>query len=352
MRGPRILLFAMILALSFGTLACRAQKAAQEPQEPRTVERRDPVAAEIERLLAETSLRMRPVRPILERAQEDLREGRRLLALQRLVNARAALAPTERAPGQPLEVLEEEWQRMGTELAADLVTPSPDALDGLEPAALRALAEAALPQVRIYYHAGLDYGRNTTPDSGLQYLGAARSQREVVNASRAFSTPTGLKAPPVRSLEPELDALQHDLLAAYRPPAWIERHREFIVASSTLKEARELDEAGLRYGALLKYLQAAELTAPLRHGSEQPTPLKGDALAARLRELDSRLSAGESDHSLGRLFVEMAQAEPDRASVIAQDLLPRYFAALEPAPPRSPRPAPQVTVTLVRWPYT
>lgn len=348
----------MILALSFGTLACRAQKAAQEPQEARKVQGKDPVAAEIERLLANPSIHMREVRPILERAQDDLRQGRRLLALQRMVNARAALALADYRGGRPaveskeLAGFEGEWQRMGTELAADLGTPSPNALDGLEPAALRALAEAAFPQVRIYYHASLDYGRNTTPDSGLDYLGAALSQREIVNASRTFSTPSGRKAPPVRSLEPELDALQHDLLATYRPPAWIERHREFIVASSTLKEARELDEAGLRYGALLKYLQAAELTAPLRHGSEQPTPLKGEALAARLRELDGRLSAGESDHSLGRLFVETAQAEPDRASVIVQDVLPRYFAALEPAPPRSPRPAPQVTVTLVRWPYT
>lgn len=342
-----------MLALSFGTLACRAQKE-QEPQEAKKAPVKDPVAAEIERLSADTSPRMRDVRPILERAQEDLREGRRLLALQRLVNARVALATTERPlpAGQSVEALEKEWQRAGTEMAADLGTPSPNALDGLEPAALRALAEAALPQVRIYYNASLDYGRNTTPDSGLQYLGAARSQREVVKASRALSTSSERKEPPVRSLEPELDALQHDLLAAYRPPASIERHREFIVASSTLKEARELDQAGLRYGALLKYLQAAQLTAPLRHGSEQPARLTGEALAARLRELDGRLSAGDIDQSLGRLFLETAQAEPDKASLIAQDTLPRYFAALEPAPPRSPRPEPQVTVTLVRWPYT
>ena len=351
MRVFRIFLLAVMLALSFGTLACRAQKE-QKRQESQKASVKDPAAAEIERLSADTSPRMKQVRPILERAQEDLREGRRLLALQRLVNARATLATTERPSGQSLNVLESEWKRAGTELAADLGTPSPKALEGVEPAALRALAEAALPQVRIYYHASLDYGRNTTPDSGLYYLGEARTQREVVNASRALSTPSGRKAPPVRSLEPELDALQHDLLTAYRPPAWVERHREFIAASSTLKEARELDGAGLRYGALLKYLQAAQLTAPLRHGSEQPTPLTGEALAARLRDLEGRLSAGETDHSLGRLFLETAQAEPGQASVIAQDLLPRYFAALEPAPPRSPRPVPQVTVTLVRWPYT
>jgi hypothetical protein len=39
-------------------------------------------------------------------------------------------------------------------------------------------------------------------------------------------------------------------------------------------------------------------------------------------------------------------------AVLVADVLPRYFAALEPARPAPSRPAPKVTVTLVRWPYT
>jgi hypothetical protein len=34
------------------------------------------------------------------------------------------------------------------------------------------------------------------------------------------------------------------------------------------------------------------------------------------------------------------------------DVLPKYFAALAPAPPVATLPDPEVTVTLVRWPYT
>jgi hypothetical protein len=65
------------------------------------------------------------------------------------------------------------------------------------------------------------------------------------------------------------------------------------------------------------------------------------------------------DHSLGRLFLETAQSEATtangegNAAAIVADVLPRYFRALEPAraqPP--PPPAAQVTITLVRWPYT
>ena len=148
------------------------------------------------------------------------------------------------------------------------------------------------------------------------------------------------------------------MLAAYRPPASIDRHGEFIGASSTLKEARELDAAGLRYGALLRYLQAALRFAPLR---KVPPSVDAGALAKLLRGLDARLSARGVDHSLGRLFLEAAQADvasaaagtsPAVAAAITSDVLPRYFAALEPARPEAPKPAPKVTVTLVRWPYT
>jgi len=61
------------------------------------------------------------------------------------------------------------------------------------------------------------------------------------------------------------------------------------------------------------------------------------------------------DHSIGRLFVEQARDEPTpvKLALMVNDILPRYFAALEPGRPEPPRPAvsSQVTVTLVRWPY-
>jgi hypothetical protein len=248
---------------------------------------------------------------------------------------------------------------MGRVLQSDLGTTSPRAFDGVRPAAVRALAEAALPQVRVFYQASLEYGRSTMPDSGLFYLGSARAQREFAAFCRTLSFPAPRRAPPLRPLAGELDALEATLLSAYRPPASIDRHSEFITASSTLNEARELDSAGLRYGALLKYLQAALRTALL--APAPPKPLGDAPLADRLHGLEGRLTAGDRDHSIGRIFLESAQADeaaavpparPATAEAIAADVLPRYFAALEPARPRPRRPAPRVTVTLVRWPYT
>jgi hypothetical protein len=189
------------------------------------------------------------------------------------------------------------------------------------------------------------------------YLGAAQAQREFVDFCRTLAfTPEGAR-PPLRSLAPELDVLESELLKAYRPPAAIERHSEFIAASSTLKEARELDGFDLRYGALLRYLQAVQRIAPL---TGNPAPLEPGTIGESLKSWDSRLSKGGRDDTIGRLFLEAAQADfahppaggkPLVASVILREVLPRYTAALEPARVE-PAPAAQVTVTLVRWPYT
>lgn len=319
-------------------------------------EAKDPLAAELERWSAA------PGRP-LAGAEDALRDGRRLLALQRLAAGRTDLAAAayvqERPASQRQEAagFEAEWSRMGNVLRDDLDPPSAADLESLRPAAVRALAEAALPQVRVYYDASLEYGRSTTPEDGLFYLGTAQAQRDLVSWFRSLEEEAPRDAPPLRSLRQELDALEGEVLAAYRPPASIDRHGEFIAASALLKEARELDAAGLRYGALLRYLDASLQIAALAG----PPPPGADAVAERLREHEARLTGGDVDHSLGRLFLEAAQANresaapgksPAVAAAIASVVLPRYFAALGPARPEPPRPDPRVTVTLVRWPYT
>ncbi len=211
----------------------------------------------------------------------------------------------------------------------------------MRPAALRALGEAALPQARVYYDASLEYGRSTTPDSGLFYLGSARASAEAVELCRSLSRPGAPPSAPLRTLTGELEQLEDELLAAYRPPLSIERHADFIAASSALKEARELDAAGLRHGALLRYLQAAQRFAPLRAGAASDSA----GLAGRLDAQETRLSVAGVDHSLGRLFLErardaLASSPPDEATAqaVASEVLPRYLAALQPARPAPPAP--------------
>jgi hypothetical protein len=255
------------------------------------------------------------------------------------------------------DAFEAEWKRMGTVLRDDLRAPSPTALADVRPAAVRALGEAALARVKVYYEASLDYGRSTTPDSGLFYLGSAQAERDFAAFAHRLSAPPTLEPPSVRGLDAELDALEGELLASYKPPASIDRHRDFISANSAVKEARELQAAGLRYGALLRYLQGVLRAGPLRAAGAPDVA----ATTARLRELEARLAEGGVDHTLGRIFLEAAQSDLAEhaadgnvatAAAVANDVLPRYFAALGPEPPRTAKAEARVTVTLVRWPYT
>jgi hypothetical protein len=323
---------------------------------------RDPLAADV----AHWSALLQAGDPGLASTQEALRGGRRLLALQRLAEVRVKLAAAayarERTPAQRNDVaaFAAEWARMGTTLRGDLGPPSSTALAGVRPAAARAIGEAALPQVRAFYDASLEQGRNTTPEEGLSYLGTAEALRQLVAFCRTLdgAFPSD-RQPRLRALDAELDAMEIEVVAAYRPPSSVAHHGAFIGAGSMLKEARELNAAGLRYGALLRYLQAALVVRQLR--AAPPVPDRA-ALVGRLRESEARLDAGELDHSIGSLFLEIAQAHlaavaprgsDVTAAAIVDDVLPRYFAALAPAPRLAPpQPAAVVTVTLVRWPYT
>src|SRR5262252_4841144 len=286
---------------------------------------RDPLAAEIARWRdyiqrhAESGEDWTQIKqatePALAAAETALARGYRWLALQKLGAARGYLAAqvyteTQRqATADEAARVETEWNRLGAAMRRDLAAPAPAALSGVEPAALRAIAEAALPQVRAFYESSLEYGRATTPRYGFLYLGLAQAQRDFARFCRTL-------------------------------PASIDKHSDFIVASDALKEARDLDQAGLRYGALARYLLAVQRLTPVR-----PTPrppLSYDPLQQRLNQWDARLSQGETDHSIGRLFLEAASADaadsaagaaPVFATTIVEDVLPRYFAALEPARP-------------------
>jgi hypothetical protein len=317
-----------------------------------TAAQADPLAAEIERWTAfirgdagsgEMWGQVKSsVEPLLARAASALKNGRRLLALQRFAVVRVNLeAATSAFKQEDAAAFEARWRREGIAFrdVADV--------DQIQPAALRALAEIAAPQAKIYYEASLEYSRSTTTESGLFYLGLAHAQKSFLEFARKSSIPTAQKPPALRSLRNELDALERELLAAYRPPISIDKHPEFIVASSMVKEARELEAAGYRYGALLRYLEASRRTAQIR-GLE----MGRDEASRLVRQYERRFAAENLDHSIGRLFIELADDDPAHTDSVAAAALPRYVAALAPAAPPAAKPKPAVTVTLVRWPYT
>jgi hypothetical protein len=329
----------------------------------------DPLADEIHRWLsyaADTttkdrfSQQVKPFSlPALRQIEAELEAGRRWSALHRLaavrVNLTAAVYVNGIAPDRRTDAdFEAEWRRIGADFARDSVRASNFA--GVTPAALRAEAEAILPQARIFQEASLDYGRNVETEIGLFYLGAALGQKSLAEFCRDLKEPAAGRAPPLRSIRPEIDELQGKLMAAYVPPASVDRHSEFIGASSVLKEARALDAMGCLHGAMLRYLMAVTRSTPL------VAPSAARPRADVVRDLDryaTRFDAASVDHSIARIFIELARGElaasPDSAPAlsasIAAQVLPHYLAALEPRAVVAAT-KPDLDVTLVRWPFT
>ena len=318
----------------------------------------DRLASEVQRCQALTSDAQ--ARDALARIEADLAAGRRWAALHRLappfINIGGAAYVDGLAANQRDEAgFEKEWERVGALLAK--AGPRTEALAALETAALRAEAEATLPQAAILREASLEYARNTEPQNGLFYLGSALAANGFVELCRSLEVPAARRAPPLRSIRAELDLLQQELLAAYRPPISVERHGEFIGASSALKEARALESAGQRHGALLRYLTACARCSPLLDSTPVPS---AEELVKQLDGFAARLEQGDVDHSIAQVFLEYARSEiaaapgtsPPIAVSIARRSLPRYFAALEPASAPATAAEPEVDVTLVRWPFT
>ncbi len=311
--------------------------------------------------------------PVIAAAEKALADGRRLLALQRLAAVRPMLAATvyvgehTGAERKDEAAFEAEWQRMGRELQGDLGPTAPDAFEGVRPLAVRAVAETAMPQIRGYYDASLEFGKSTEPDSGLFYLGNARALRELAALCRTLSLPpggAGAGAPPkLRPLAHELDDLETKLLAAYRPPASLDRHGDFITANSTLNEARQLDAAGLRAGALLRYLRRRcariRCSPPHRRPLHRILPCSRKRCGASRDASPIRRSTTRSGVSFSRARRRISppiRCPRNRLPQAPRPSRPTSSPATSPlsqtATARPVLPAPAVTVTLVRWPYT
>jgi hypothetical protein len=193
-----------------------------------------------------------------------------------------------------MKAFEAEWRRAGGELAADLKAPSPDAFAGVTPAAVRAIGEAALPQVRVFYDASLEYGRNTMAEAGFFYLASARSQKDFVAFCRSLARKDAGRDPALRSIAPEIDALESDLLALYRPPP-----RSTGTGSSSPRARRSRRRRSWTAGgcATARWSDtpggAARRRAPGAGGGR-----RGPALTARLAELEKNsMPAGATTRS-------------------------------------------------------
>jgi len=231
------------------------------------------------------------------------------------------------------------------------------------PAAVRALSESAQGRTIPLLEGSRGFATSTKPQDGLAYMGEAKGEAAYATFLYGLSIARKGAPFPLRSVLPELEALQEKTNAAFQPPRSIDMHPRFINLNATLKFARELDSSRAYAGALYQYLEATRhygMLDPL-----VPDDAKQSALRSQVAEELKKVSTSRRDDSIAQIFLEKANGwlnKPEGAApssdewrstrVILEQVLPAYYAALKPAAPLQQKAARTATLTLVRWPYT
>jgi len=289
---------------------------------------------------------------ILESAKRSLSSGRFFAALEDLGRVRVRLSASAAASshsGKTRDDFETFWTGARAGLA-EADRKSLAAARSALPAAVEALAQAAEGQTMILADASRAYARVTGPRAGFYYFGEAQGDADWAAFCRSLELRFEGGPAPLRSIAPELAALQERANSVFQPPLSIDRHPQFIRFNATLKLAGELDTQGRRAGALYEYLDALQQLAAI-------APARKDS-AESIESAARQLALSPRDESLGLLFVERAQnasGSPSGQGAVAAilgEVLPAYREALAPPPAVAPAAAPAITVTLVRWPYT
>ena len=215
--------------------------------------------------------------------------------------------------------------------------------------AVPAVAEARGP---ITYHASRPYADDGGMFGGLYYLGDSHSVMQFAAMIRALDWPSAGQRPSLRSITGEIKAFDMEMTTAYETMEKA-NHPTYIQASAALKQARTLNDRGQFAGALFEYLLSRYLFAPLRG------PGSGDPSVDRVNALRGELAAG-IDHSIAEMFLQLAEEQLGlggdsrrNAASVLDDVIPAYRVAV--APPTATTTAAataQVTITLVRWPFT
>jgi len=233
------------------------------------------------------------------------------------------------------------------------------------PLAVRAIAETAQRRAIPLLDGGRGFATATGPQDGLFYLGEAEGEADFANfcTSLKFVPQKFEGATPLRSILPELQALQRKANAAFQPPKSIDLHSRFISLNSTIKLAEELDSSKLYAGALYTYLEATR-----HYGMLDAVPLseaQQKEVKQAIAEERKKLASSTRDDSIAQAYVERAESytahadgsapsadEWRSARLILDQVLPAYYAALKRAAPLQQIAGKTVDITLVRWPYT
>jgi len=356
---------AILLLLAFVT-ASLAQDASSQ------------IKAEIARL--QQSLKVKPISnpdfpEMGKRLDEGLKGANEALAAGHLYLALERLGQTEdllygiRTIDEKAEIVkgglpayEAEWNKASLELAG-LDKQSRARSWSHSSLGAQAIAELAQGRALPLLEGGRGFAIANGPKDGLFYMGESQGETTFAGFIHQLSLPHKSTRPSLRSLLPELLALQEKTNAAFQPPRSIDMHPRFIALNSTIKTARELDESKSYAGAMYQYLDAVRHYGMLDPAI--PDAAKQAELRSRLAEALEQTKASKSDDSILQILLERGTGwlnKPDGATtaddewravrVIVEQVVPAYYAALKPAAAPQRRAGKTATLTLVRWPYT
>ncbi|MFT5051568.1 MAG: hypothetical protein ACI8QZ_002987 [Chlamydiales bacterium] len=282
--------------------------------------------------------------------------GQPLLAVRRLAKAGYDLDRLQFMTEYEAVKEQEEVDR----LCAESLAGVPALSRSPRPAAIQALMEVAHGRARGFMTSAPVHGAQTRLSNGTYYLAVGRSYEH--QARFLASLPWSAPASPVQELPglaSYLDRLDADITELYVPPISITRHPEFIKTSAKLKLARQLFDEGAILGALELGLETRAGLGRLQDRGAIST----EWLQESVEEYLARMDEQGVDHSLGRMLLDRAQAGLQGATageavaaqidaaVILAEALPEYFACFVDDGDEHDDSA-QVTVTLVRWPFT
>jgi hypothetical protein len=265
-------------------------------------------------------------RAALERARKASSPEYRLYRLRDAfvgIDTLAFLAK-EKSSGASVDAFERLWKKNAARFDA-----KPPAARGT--ILQRGLVESASTRAGRLFRASRPYAKSSAPWSGVYYLGEAEANlrfRDFVLSHAGVQTEN---APSRAQLAAMLDSLEGHTLAFFGTDV---TNQNVVPVSVRLKETRELLDAGRMAGATLLLVEAR--AALSRRGG--PRGVHPETKARR-GSIVSVLEAWAADE----------QAPMD--AKLRDEVVPFYAALFAAEGVPKPRAA-QVTVTLVRWPYT
>jgi len=290
------------------------------------------------------------LRILLDDVDSYLKARRIDLAIEALSSAAPGVTALSRAgagwndsgkgPGKGMDDLAKEWEEAGPSLKEDRSLFA-SMKSGGQSAFVRAMAEQSFGQVDEYYAVAVDYGRASGVSSGAYYVGRARGQMDFALFLAQVAREPLKKPLSLDSLAPSIDAVDNEIVAAYAKPGSTAQHGNFILANSSLKLARELENHGWRFGSLVTLLRSL---FALTLATLPPPPSDQDpVLAARADAFEKRFASSNRDDSIGQAFVEKARlalektaaggeaAEKERlrAAALLGVVIPRYLEIME-----------------------